>query len=73
MIADRYEGKRFNGPNDVVVKVRDGAIYFSTDTSFLGMRGGEKSLSRELPYSGFFLVKRWQGDLVGQRRQRTSG
>jgi gluconolactonase len=30
VLADRYEGKRFNGPNDVVVK-RDGAIYF-TDT-----------------------------------------
>lgn len=35
IIADRYEGKRFNGPNDVVVK-SDGAIYF-TDTVF-GMR-----------------------------------
>ena len=30
VLADRYQGKRFNGPNDVVVK-RDGAIYF-TDT-----------------------------------------
>jgi sugar lactone lactonase YvrE len=30
VLADSYQGKRFNGPNDVVVK-RDGAIYF-TDT-----------------------------------------
>ena len=27
-LADRYEGKRFNGPNDVVVK-SDGSIYFT--------------------------------------------
>ncbi len=30
VLADRYEGKRFSGPNDVTVK-KDGAIYF-TDT-----------------------------------------
>ena len=28
VLADRFEGKRFGGPNDVVVK-RDGAIYFT--------------------------------------------
>lgn len=67
MIADRYEGKRFNGPNDVVVK-SDGAIYF-TDTVF-GMRGGEKSPSRELPYSGFPGEGR-EGD-VARQRQGTS-
>jgi gluconolactonase len=32
VIADRYEGKRFNSPNDVVVK-RDGSIWF-TDPSY---------------------------------------
>lgn len=30
LLADRYEGKRFNGPNDIAFK-SDGAIYF-TDT-----------------------------------------
>ena len=30
-IADRYEGKRFNSPNDVVVK-SDGSIWFSDPT-----------------------------------------
>ena len=28
VLADRYQGKRFSGPNDVVVK-KDGAIYFA--------------------------------------------
>ena len=30
ILADRFEGRRFGGPNDVVVR-SDGAIYF-TDT-----------------------------------------
>jgi gluconolactonase len=53
MIADRYDGKRFSGPNDIVVK-SNGAIYF-TDTVW-GMRDAERDASRELP-SAFFLVK----------------
>ena len=36
VLADGYQGKRFNGPNDIVCK-SDGAIYF-TDTVW-GMRG----------------------------------
>lgn len=62
LLADRYEGKRFNGPNDIVAK-SDGAIYF-TDTVW-GMRGAEKSASREIPYSGFFLIKDGKVTLLG--------
>jgi gluconolactonase len=32
VIADKFEGKRFNGPNDLVID-KDGGIYF-TDTGF---------------------------------------
>jgi sugar lactone lactonase YvrE len=45
VLADRYEGKRLNCPNDVVVK-RDGAIYF-TDT-YGGFRLYSKDPRREL-------------------------
>ena len=45
-LADRYDGKRFSGPNDVVVK-SNGSIYF-TD-SINGLRGGGASPQRELP------------------------
>lgn len=62
MLADRYQGKRFNGPNDIVTK-SDGAIYF-TDTVW-GLRGAEKSPARELPYSGFFLIKDGKVTLLG--------
>src|SRR5688572_14003857 len=50
VLADRYDGKRFSGPNDIVVK-SDGAVYF-TD-SVWGLRGAEKDPGRELPFSGF--------------------
>jgi len=42
-LADKYEGKRFNSPNDLVVK-SDGAIFF-TDPDFNIPRGQQKELS----------------------------
>ena len=54
ILADRYEGKRFNGPNDVVVK-SDGAIYFTDGNS--GLRGGAAGPARELRLNGFYLIK----------------
>jgi hypothetical protein len=63
VLADRYEGKRFSGPNDVAIK-SDGAIYF-TDSVF-GMRGGADSPARELPYNGFYLIKDGKVTLLGR-------
>src|SRR5262249_54989601 len=54
VLADNYEGKRFGGPNDVVVK-RDGAIYF-TDT-FGSFRLREKDPRKELDFNA---VYRWK-------------
>ena len=62
VLADRYDGKRFNGPNDIVVK-SNGAIYF-TDTVW-GLRGAANDPARELPYSGFYLVKKGVVTLLG--------
>src|SRR5580692_11964151 len=62
ILADRYDGKRFSGPNDVAIK-SDGAIYF-TDSVF-GMRGGADSPARELPYNGFYLIKDGKVTLLG--------
>lgn len=47
-LADRFEGKRFNSPNDVVMGP-DGALYFTDPT--LDLVKGEK---QELPYQGVF-------------------
>ena len=65
ILADRFEGKRFNGPNDIVVK-SDGAVYF-TDTVW-GLRGAAQSPQRELPFSGFFLIKDGKVTLLGGDR-----
>ena len=54
VLADRYEGRRFNGPNDLVVK-SNGSVYF-TDTVW-GLRGADKDPAREIPFSGTFLIK----------------
>ncbi len=70
LLADRYQGKRFNGPNDIVCK-SDGAIYF-TDTIW-GMRGADKSPDRELPYQRILSDQGWQGDAARRReRQRNT-
>lgn len=54
MIADGYNGKKFNGPNDIIVK-RDGAIYF-TD-GFGGLRGGAKDPAKETDLRAVFMIK----------------
>jgi gluconolactonase len=61
ILADRYEGKRFDGPNDVVVK-KDGAIYFTDSAG--GMRGREKDPTRELDFQGIFMIKDGKVTLV---------
>jgi gluconolactonase len=54
ILADRYEGKRFGGANDLVVE-KDGAIYF-TD-GFGGLRGRDKDSGKELDFAGIFMWK----------------
>lgn len=53
-LADRYQGKRFSGPNDIVAK-SNGSIYFTDFNS--GLRDGDSDPARELPYHGVFLIK----------------
>jgi gluconolactonase len=47
-LVDRFEGKRFNSPNDVVVGP-DGALYFTDPTLDL-----PKGQSQEIPYQGVY-------------------
>lgn len=54
VLADRFEGKRFGGPNDVIVK-KDGTIYFS-DT-FSGMLKLDKDPSKELDVVGIYMLR----------------
>ncbi len=47
-LADRFEGKRFNSPNDVVIGP-DGAMYFTDPT--LDLPAGQK---QEIPFQGVY-------------------
>jgi gluconolactonase len=50
-LADRYEGKRFNSPNDAVYK-SNGDLYF-TDPPY-GLLGKNDDPAKELPYNGVY-------------------
>src|SRR5437879_6216086 len=54
VLADRFEGKQFNGPNDVIVK-KNGTIYF-TDT-YGGLRLREKDPRKGLDFQGVYMIK----------------
>ncbi|MFC3440356.1 SMP-30/gluconolactonase/LRE family protein [Sphingobium rhizovicinum] len=51
IVADRYQGKRFNSPNDLCIAAT-GAIYF-TDPTY-GLREGDASPLRELAHCGLY-------------------
>jgi len=51
VLADRYQGRRLNSPNDVVA-LSDGTIVF-TDPPF-GLPGFHDDPARELPFTGVF-------------------
>ena len=62
VLADRYEGKRLNSPNDLVYR-SDGALFF-TDPPF-GLPKVFDDPRKELPYSGVYCAKDGQVKLVG--------
>jgi gluconolactonase len=54
VLADRIDGKRFSGPNDLAYRA-DGTLYF---TDFIGgLRGGAESPLREIPYGGLYMLR----------------
>ena len=59
VLADRYLGKRFNSPNDLVYK-SDGSLYF-TDPPF-GLPNRFEDHRRELPFCGVFRV--FEGEVL---------
>ena len=61
VLADRYQGKRLNSPNDLVYR-SDGALYF-TDPPF-GLPKFFDDPRKELPYSGVFCLLNGQLKLV---------
>jgi gluconolactonase len=54
VLADRYDGKRLNSPNDLVYR-SDGTLYF-TDPPF-GLPKAFDDPRKELPFSGVYMAK----------------
>lgn len=52
IVTDRFDGKRYNSPNDVVLGP-DGAIYFTDPT--LDLPAGQK---QEIPFEGVYRISR---------------
>jgi sugar lactone lactonase YvrE len=53
-LADRYEGKRLNSPNDVIYR-SDGSLYF-TDPPY-GLPRQDEDPGKELPHNGVYRLK----------------
>lgn len=63
ILADRIDGKRFNSPNDLVLK-SDGTIYF-TDPPY-GLPGFYSDSRKELDYQGVFMIRNGKVSLVAR-------
>jgi gluconolactonase len=59
VLADRYQGRRLNSPNDLVFR-SDGTLFF-TDPPF-GLPGQHADIDRELPFGGVFRAR--DGDVT---------
>lgn len=67
VLAERYQGKRFNAPNDLCVR-KDGHVWF-TDPAF-----GDQSDTRELDFYGVYhLTPNGEITLVAQPKGRPNG
>ncbi len=53
-VASHYKGKRFNSPNDIIVKRSDGAIYFTDPPYGLMIEGAIDK--KELDFCGVFRI-----------------
>jgi len=70
VLADRYEGKRLNSPNDLVYH-SDGSLYF-TDPPF-GLPGAFDDPKKELPFSGVYLLRNGQLTLLTRELSGPNG
>jgi gluconolactonase len=70
VLADRYDGKRLNSPNDLVYR-SDGTLYF-TDPPF-GLPKAFDDSRKELGYSGVYMVKDSQVTLLTKELSGPNG
>jgi gluconolactonase len=70
VLADRFEGKRLNSPNDLVYR-SDDSLYF-TDPPH-GLPGEDTNPGKELPFNGFYRVVGGRIELLSGEMTRPNG
>jgi len=70
VLADRFEGKRLNSPNDAVFK-SDGSLYF-TDPPY-GLVKQDDDPAKELPFSGIYRLAGGKLQLLSKDLTRPNG
>ena len=70
VLADRYDGKRLNSPNDVAVR-SDGSVYF-TDPPY-GLPAQDTDPAKELMVNGVFRIRDGKVDLLSSELTRPNG
>ncbi len=70
VLADRYEGKRFNSPNDLIYR-SDGSLYF-TDPPY-GLAKQDDDPVKELSFNGIYRVARGKVELLYNELKRPNG
>jgi len=70
VLADSYDGRRLNSPNDLVYR-SDGTLFF-TDPPF-GLPGVFDDPDKELPFSGVFAVREGRVTLVTDELEGPNG
>jgi gluconolactonase len=70
VLADKYEGKRLNSPNDLAIR-SDGSMYF-TDPPY-GLPGQDKDPAKELPFSGVYRLADGKLQLLTNELTRPNG
>jgi len=70
VLADRYQGKRFNSPNDLVYK-SDGSLYF-TDPPY-GLEKEDLDRKKEQPVNGVYRITRGKVELLVKDLPRPNG
>jgi gluconolactonase len=67
ILADKYQDKRLNSPNDLIIK-SNGDIYF-TDPPY-GLEGLDDSPKKELDFNGIYLLRK-SGELILLSKEMT--
>jgi len=70
VLADKFNGRRLNSPDDAVVK-RDGSIYFA-DPPY-GLQGQDTDPKKEIAFTGVYRWKDGAIDLLAQDLPRANG